>query len=269
MIEVTAQEERVIQITMLKYIDKICRENKIDYFLIGGSLIGAIRHDGFIPWDDDIDIGLTKDNYDKLCAILSKNNEYLLMNRTIQKDYVYPFSKLVDIRTSVIEKECRKIENYGVYVDIMPFYNVFSKNKVQCLNKIKKVKRLKKILGYSTSTNPYGNSVMKNIFKSPIVFLAKLVGYKRILKLYDRYLIKNNKGDSKFMICGWPCYSYERELYYKEDIQTTIEHTFEGFDVKIPKGYHRVLTNLYGDYMTPPPIEKQIAIHNKKIFWKK
>ena len=118
--KITSQEMMQIQIKILEYIIDICDKNNIEYFMIGGSLICTIRHNGFIPWDDDIDIALLREDYNRLLNILSKtqNTQYKVIDKTTQKDYFYPFFKVMDKTTILKEKKFKEIKEYGIYVDV-------------------------------------------------------------------------------------------------------------------------------------------------------
>ena len=101
----TKEEIKKIQLDMLSYIDEICLENNIKYTLVGGSLIGAIRHKGMIPWDDDIDIALTQEEYNKLMSILQNStNSYVLLNHDINSKFYFPFTKIVYNKTLLKEQ---------------------------------------------------------------------------------------------------------------------------------------------------------------------
>ena len=118
--ELTNEELRGIQLEQLKYIDRICRENGIEYTLAGGSLIGAIRHGGYIPWDDDIDIELTRPHYDHLISVLMDqlpNEKYALLHYKVRETYL-PFAKLYDTRTSFTSKIDNLNRGTGVFLDI-------------------------------------------------------------------------------------------------------------------------------------------------------
>ena len=125
------------ELEILKWIDKTCKENGITYFLAYGTLLGAVRHKGFIPRDDDIDIFMTRENYNKFLDINNKeiSKKFSVLSLETEKTYYYPFAKVVDNDTYVDEKKFKKIDKLGVWVDIFPldFYN--SSKKTQ--NKIK------------------------------------------------------------------------------------------------------------------------------------
>ena len=113
---------------ILSYFDKVCRDNGLPYSLAFGTMLGAVRHKGFIPWDDDVDVCLLREDYEKLLEIL-KNNEddrFKVIDSKINDTYFYNVAKIVDTRTSLIEKKYKKIYGYGVYVDIFPLDNSFT-----------------------------------------------------------------------------------------------------------------------------------------------
>ena len=116
-------EQKKILLNILKYIDNICRSNNIHYSAIGGTAIGTIRNGGMIPWDDDIDIILLHDDYVKLLECLKKlnNSEYEVKYPGCSKDYYYPFVKVIDKKTKLIEENIKQIDNYGIFIDIFEY----------------------------------------------------------------------------------------------------------------------------------------------------
>lgn len=128
--KMTEKEAKQCMINILSYIDNICRKNKINYSIYYGSLIGAIRHKGIIPWDDDIDIILLKKDYDKLIKILkAQNNEYKILDETTDTKCVLPFAKLVNTKTYIEQDNMNKDNNMGLFVDIFCFNNFPAKTK--------------------------------------------------------------------------------------------------------------------------------------------
>ena len=119
---------------MVKYLDSFCKENKIEYFIAYGSCLGAVRHKGFIPWDDDFDIGMTLENYNKfieLCKTKLDTNKYFLQTLETEPNYYLSFAKLRDINTTLIEEKNKDIAiTKGVYIDIFPIVGI-PKGKVK------------------------------------------------------------------------------------------------------------------------------------------
>ena len=127
--------KKALQIKMLsiiKDIDKICRENNIEYYLLYGSCLGAVRHKGFIPWDDDMDIGMTDENYFKFLDVCEREfdkDKYFIQNIKTEKNFYLSFTKVRDITTTLVEEENKDMNvTYGVYIDVFPLVGV-PKNK--------------------------------------------------------------------------------------------------------------------------------------------
>ena len=267
--KISLDKMKELQVNMLEYINEICKKYEIQYFLLGGSLIGAIRHNGFIPWDDDIDIGLTIENYNKLCDVLKKNNNgrYKLVNHEIQKDYYYPFAKLIDTKTLLIEKNFKNIKNYGVYIDIFAYHTIPAdeKNIIRHYNKVKKIQRQ---IFYYSLRNPYNSNLFKNIIKMPLVVISKIKGIDLILKQYNKELSKYSNIDSKFLLSNWPFYKMKNEIQNYEVVKEVCYHKFENIEALIPVKYDEFLRTVFGDYMKLPPEEERVSHHNIEIFWK-
>ena len=262
------EEQKEILLQILKYIDDICRKNDIKYTLVGGSLIGAIRHKGIIPWDDDIDIGLLPDEYDKLINCLKNDNKsyYKLLDLNSESTYWYPFAKLVDTRTICNEIYTKKIKNYGIYVDIFKYnYIPDEKNKIDIY-----YSTLRKKCGLLFKTITINH---KNIFKKAIY---KIVGKmfpigvsRKIAKSYVNYSEQyNDLSMPEYVMLNWTPYGAEKETLKKAYFDDYIDVEFDGIRTMVVKRYDEVLSHVFGDYMTPPPIEKQITHHDTKIYWK-
>jgi lipopolysaccharide cholinephosphotransferase len=259
-----------LELDILKYIDGVCRENNIEYFLFGGSLLGAVREKGMIPWDDDIDIGLTRQNYNKLIDVLisKKNQRYKLLNNSVEKSYFYPFSKLIDSQTEMNEIGLKKIDNYGVYVDIFAIDNLPDNNKER-EKRYKAQKRAQRYIFYWGMKKIEEKNFIKKILKNIIKIYSNILGIRRILKKYDAICTKYDNTNSSYAISCWPIYKKNNEIQQMEDFLKTMDFEFDGIMVKILVNYDRFLTNLYGNYMTPPPPEKRVSPHNSQVFWKK
>lgn len=260
-----SDEIKRIQVEMLKYIDKICVDNNIKYTLIGGSLIGAIRHKGMIPWDDDIDIGLTYENYIKLIKILEKSKEYNLINHSLNDKYYFPFSKLTDKNTILIEKDYEGIEGYGVYLDIF-CYRPVPDNYKKAKSYFKKEQYYNFMLGGIKKVNREKNLV-KKILKYIRYIIVKIVGkeyyFLKLEKLHNKYI----NLQSKNVLTEWHAYSFDKELKKREYFDQFIRVEFEGLQVSITKEYDSFLKSTFGDYMKLPP-EEERRTHNLTVYLK-
>ncbi len=264
--KIELKEQHKILLDLLNYVTLICEKNNIKYSLIGGSLIGAIRHKGFIPWDDDIDIILMPEEYSKLVNVLEKenNNHYLLLDPKKDDKYLYPFLKIVDTRTILIEKNQKTIDNYGVYIDIFAYHYV-SNNRISRYIHYKLIVLVKKLLSASILDNGEKHKE-KNILKIIRNIISNLLGNKLLKRIFIKLCERNNK--SKYVLSNWATYGYKKEIQYSCDFRHYKKVIFENTYAYITEKFDNVLKTTFGDYMELPPKEKRISNHNTIIYWK-
>ena len=254
-----------IELDMLKELDKVCRKHNISYFLDSGSLLGTIRHGGFIPWDDDIDIVMLREDYNRF--INECKNEFkkplFLQNAYTDKNYLRGHSQLRNSDTTAIipsEKEIVDF-NQGIFIDIFP---LDSSSKFKTLEYIRN-RRLK--LKMKIMNIKYDNYVPSNKFKKIIrKLLKKMLFKKNIIKDFKKYekissniLFKSNRVDKISYYDTIKKYKY----FDKNLFKNKIEKKFENIKIFIPKDYDTILTKYYGEnYMKP--IKKESG-HGKLI----
>ena len=254
------RKAQLLMLKILKEVHKICEENNIKYFLSDGTLIGAIRHQGFIPWDDDLDIGMLREDYEKFCKIapqiLSEN--FILQNFQTDKGYGLQFGKVILKNTVWIEKVAKNTNRQwsGIYIDIFPYDNITENKKMQKLiNRLYifiqgliliKFKYIN-ISNYESMAKKL-KYVLKKIYLCTIS--KKLLIYIRD-SICKRYLNKSNTLVTKY---GGNFYKNQNPYNFYKDL--TLQN-FEDTSFYIPKNYDKILKNLYGNYMDIPPIEKQ------------
>ena len=264
---ISPEEQKKMLLDMLKYVDAICRKNDIQYSLIGGSLIGAIRHKGFIPWDDDVDIILDYKNYVKLMRILKeqKNDNYDILIPG-SKGYPLHILKLVNKHTSLEEAGlANKIENYGLFLDIFCYHHV-PNDEVKRKKFFKRLNFLRKSLVRVklNHRNPSFAKKIVRLFKNMIVFVF---GNRIFLNRYLNLLNKYECIDAKYVVSDNPVYSYEKEIQEFENIKEYIDVYFEGIKVMIFKNYDKILHTTFGNYMQLPPVEKRVT-HELTVYYK-
>ena len=234
---------------MLKYIDKICRENNIKYWLSSGTCLGAVRHGGFIPWDDDVDIEMLEKDYESLKSILEKNvlTNYILQYEKTDSDYVQIFPKLRDLCSQV--KEDANTDNWntykGCYIDIFILQPSFSK----------KIHRLCGLLWNYTIfplVNIKNSRLRRICIKALRNSLSTVFGFISSLTAKQKKIYRHTLG------CG-----FNKARYYS-DIKDTIYIPFEDTLLPVPKGYEGYLNGIYGDYKAIPPID-EINPHFKSV----
>lgn len=254
------REMQKVELEILKEFLNICQKYDLQYFLLGGTLLGAIRHKGFIPWDDDIDVGMPRPDYDKFLSIAQGELPEKLFLQTRETDCEYPmnFAKIRNTETTFIEKTAQFLNiNHGVYIDIFPL-DGYPKSKVMqkltnCIDAILKFKISKAFFSEN-----YKESWKHRIIDALIKILRG--NYKTATKQRDKFIRRYSYDKCEIVnnYCGaWG----QKEIMPKDYFGKGIKGTFENLDVILPYKYDLYLTQLYGDYMTPPPKEKQIGHH--------
>lgn len=259
----TIEEIHSIEIDILKYFDKFCKKNDLEYSLSYGTLIGAIRHNGFIPWDDDIDVWMSRKDYDKFIDLYTNskdnNNNYIIVNGKTNPKYYRAMSKLIDKRTSLKEKVFIDGE-IGVFIDIWPLdavpnnilYRIFYDCTFRILNKLlmARIKNVDYLKGYKKIAH----------------YFFQWINPQVLVNIQDLLLnIINNYEHEKVT-----CYTtmYKKDIINCEDLHNIIECRFEGEKFSIFSNYNVILSNIYGDYMKLPPENERIIRHPANIFWK-
>ncbi len=266
---ITPEEQKKIQLKILKYTADICKENNIKYFLGGGTLLGAIRHKGYIPWDDDIDIMIPREDYEKLIELFSvnENSDYKLLCYKNCDDYYYPFAKIVNKRTKMEELKFNDIKEMGIYIDVFPI-DFLPNNEKKIKQIFKKYDKIYKLVAIQNARclNKVTESKIKLFLKKlllPIVRKPKV--RKMLLKKIDKLAYNYKDTDKVACISGR---YLEVEIMPKEYISDSILVDFEDMKFTIPVGYDEYLRKHYGDYMKLPPKEKQVAEHETVAYWR-
>lgn len=248
---------------ILIWFDSVCQEHKLKYFLLGGTMLGAARHQGFIPWDDDIDVGMPREDYNKLSDVLSNHldSRYVLETpESSEKDFFYPFSKVYDTSTTLVENTRNRIKR-GIYIDVFPIDGIGNTLEESRKN-YKKISKLHHFLLTRVTGIRKGRSFLKNAAVVLIGCIPNcLINNKKILKKLNEACGERSYGDSVYvgnLVGAWQ----EKEILPKEILGEPTTILFEGvevFGVKHPDEY---LTCLYGDWRKLPPAEKQVSHHD-------
>jgi len=274
--ELKLEEIKKVALNILVYVDDICQRNNLRYSIYYGTLLGAVRHKGFIPWDDDIDIVLPRPDYDKLLEILKNDSRYILASSINKVPYRYTFSKLFDPKTRLVSKQVFDYEGEyaGVFIDIFPLDGVPDDRDEQQKFGIKmntyKIGFMNTIGMMYARSYSYVRSAFKIILKYPFYRkISRQGNYEYWRTLYERESLKYPFDKSKY--CGHLEYIenknaiYPTEWFSEENFQLV---DFEGHEISAIKNAESFLTKYYGDYMTLPPKENQISNHSYDFYWK-
>lgn len=240
-----------VMLDILMAIDKVCEENGIGYVLMGGTLLGAIRHQGFIPWDDDADIMMTRDDYDRFMKVaeecLPEGYVFQCMENT--EKYPYNFGKVFASETLYTESGTAHLPIcHGVYVDVFPMDYVSEKDYLHQA----------KMVSHYTDVRYYKLGMIHEWRYAPFA-LAPLSFLNHMADRHMRYYKKD-----KDKLCQLCHFGPHKPVTDRSFLTDTIRVPFWGKMLPVPREYDRYLTMRYGDYMTPPPKEKQRPTHNIK-----
>lgn len=254
----TLRKLQLTQLEIAKEFKRICDENKLTYIMEGGTLLGAVRHKGFIPWDDDMDFSMPRKDYDKFFQITQNMTSiYGPVRWDITPSYPHPFGKFVK-RDSVYKEE--KIdESYGIFIDIFP-WDTYPQGKFAQMKYKMSLKIYRALVRAKCGCKTYhsgGKFIFSKWIKNlPFIISAWMFKKEYLIRKYDSLAAKYNGSKGKEMTsqCDMPPGTWNGISDYFENI---IEIPFEDTYFYGPEGYDLFLTNGYGDYMQLPPEEKR------------
>lgn len=264
--------ENDIKIVKEKYLDAIqvldtlCEQNGIRYFACGGTAIGAVRHKGFIPWDDDMDVYMLREDYDVFLGLKNKvNGKYKIVDYH-DEGYFLPYAKLIDTSVSYWAVEEYQY-NLGVSIDVFPLdYVDGSEEEAEKLSdEIKKsflrYKRTLSTQSISTFLKLLVNFRLRTALDYiETFFILKPRRNKLLADFEKKYnVIKKKRGEKVLMYFAY--YNARKEIQRREVFSNQVTMPFESINIKLPSGYDEYLRKLYGDYMQLPPKEKQKTHH--------
>lgn len=261
---ISIEEYKTIVLSILVKIDKVCRENKLTYQLAFGTLLGCIRHGGFIPWDDDIDIIMPREDYNKLQDIITKENLGLnFISIDNCENTIYPYGKVCDTSTILIEKNFKRVPGYGAFVDVFPLDYLPEDNKKYRRYR-KKARIMLKLITHSARTGfEKSTSLRTNFMRFCVFALSRVLSTKKLILSLE----KMTKSYKRTKYLGLPCCVSEFRIE-KEKIYDTKSGLFEGYEFQIPQDADFFLKLMFGDYMRLPPEDERVNKHQLNCYLK-
>lgn len=260
-------------IDVLSVFIRICEAQGLRYFCAGGTAIGAVRHQGMIPWDDDIDVFMPRPDYDRFLALAAHSmpEGYEVLSPYATKDYPMYFAKMCNARTTLLENE-RIPCVFGLYIDIFPLDGACDDVET-CYREKRRFKRLMNKLEAVSTHNSFGEYVgLLTKRREWGRFAVKTVAFcyrswlrRWLLKQMDSIAYGHDYALSSRVVTYSGAYQ-RQEIYPKAWLETPQMFAFEGLMVNLPHDYDAYLRHFFGDYMTLPPVEQR-ASHHQKVFF--
>lgn len=260
-------------IDVLSAFIRICEAQGLRYFCAGGTAIGAVRHQGMIPWDDDIDVFMPRPDYDRFLRLAAQSmpEGYEVLSPYATKDYPMYFAKMCNARTTLLENE-RIPCVFGLYIDIFPLDGAYEDVET-CYREKRRFKRLMNKLEAVSTHNSFGEYVglltkrreWGRFAVKTVAFCCRSWLRRWLLKQMDSIAYGHDYALSSRVVTYSGAYQ-RQEIYPKAWLETPQMFAFEGLMVNLPHDYDAYLRHFFGDYMTLPPVEQR-ASHHQKVFF--
>lgn len=279
--EINLEERKAIMLDMLEELLKYCEIHNIRIFLCGGTLLGAVRHKGYIPWDDDVDVMMPMEDYERFMDLVETEKfpePYRFSTPKNNPDHMWPFVKMIDHRTKLVEpvvtRNLRKAQEpfYGIYVDIFPMYGLpnepqarleFQNKMTDLYSHYKKATRVMRRRPKDSTLVYLIRCVLYFIYCLPNKILGGKYYLNKINNLKHQYPLSDA---TKFGFASGIT-SGEKDHVDTADINNTEKLMFERLSCPVLANYHSILKNQYGEYMVLPP-EGQRRTHPSNLKWR-
>ena len=265
--EMTLDEVKRVQLEVLDAVMSFCKANGINCWLNGGTLLGAVRHKGYIPWDDDIDLGMLRPDFDRFIATFNDDNpRYKLICCENDPNTLFHYGKVIDTSTYLYEVT-EKSEKLGVNIDIFICDNAPD-------NKTEQTRMFRKRDLYNVCNLGRRFPVFTKPLRGGLLRSLAVYAFRAVLRVFPRQYFtkkldenaKSYTGHDTGLVGNFT--GIQRTVCKRSLFEKVTELEFEGKMYPAPIGWDEWLTGLYGDYMTPPPPEARTSSHHYKAYWK-
>jgi len=259
--KLSLQELQELQFDTFKKIDNICRKNHVTYYLSGGTLLGSIRHNGFIPWDDDIDIAMMREDYDKFVEICKTQleDEYFLQNYHTDLDFSPALSRVCIKGTYVKNDEIEHLKcNKSTYIDILPVDNIPDDDEL-ALKHARQLAIIDRLIGLKLYlVGNEGFFPYKRYIKKVVSLVLEIIPLRYLQTKREQVMTRYSHCKTRRVCSTVSKYGYKKQMMDRQIYGTPVLVKFEDGEFFAPQKYTEYLTQIYGDYMQIPPEEKRI-----------
>lgn len=255
----TLRKVQLKELEILLEVKRICDKHQIRYQLYGGTLLGAIRHKGFIPWDDDIDITMLREDYERFLAVAPGEirEGYYVESARSNPDYVYSFCKVKANGTTYIEQCTSHLDIHpGIWIDIFPLDNIPEIDYEVLDRRDLRIRRWQTAVDYNAGVITLNKPTSALYFK-----LLGILNRHKLMHKKECVMQEANSPNGKYVVDYYSLYGYRKAIFPMSTYTDLIDVEFEGHMFPVVRDYHGVLTQTFGDYMQLPPEEKRVSEH--------
>jgi len=258
--ELCQKELKKVQLDILQAVHEFCAKNKIGYYLTYGTLIGAIRHNGYIPWDDDIDICMARPDYEKFLRFFG-DGRYEVVSFDKDQRFLFSFAKVIDNNTVLIEESGINYK-MGINIDIFPIDGIDDDTAL-----LKWQILLHKLVDFKVVRLSLSRSLFKNLVLLAGKMLLCVIPLSVLIRSMTKNAIKHDYDSAKKVCCVAFGSKYNQPID-KTIFEKGVLWQFESKQFYVPAGYDQYLKSVFGDYMKLPPIEKRVTHHKFRAYYK-
>ena len=246
---------------LFRWFDAFCRENGLSYYALGGTCLGAVRHEGFIPWDDDVDVGMPRRDYERLAELLPKARDGYVLETPYSeaRDYCFPISKIYDTRTTLIESKRQPLKR-GLFLDVFPLDGA-GESYEEALRLQSGIKRSYNFYLTRVAAVREGRSFYKNLALRICQWIPPALVDDRKLRLKLDRRARARDWDQSTWTCNYFGAWGKKEIVPKAVMGTPTERRFGPLTIFCPEDCDAYLRTLYGDWRQLPPVEKRVSHH--------
>lgn len=259
----TLRQVQLVQLEILKEVDSLCKKHDINYWLAGGTQLGAVRHNGFIPWDDDLDIAMLRDDYERFINVAQKelDERYFVQTWDTDPFFALPITKIRKKGTLFVEAgSCKSKLNQGIFIDVFP-YDAWCENEMEREHRAKLMYLYYKLLLVKSKYSPWLNGGSFNIKKwlayTPVRAISVIIPKETMKKKYFKLQTAERQNVNSEYVFGSGEPQNIRSPMRRVVVEKLVLHQFEDMQAPIPCNFDEYLSKAYGDYMKLPPEDKR------------
>ena len=262
--EHTLRELQLCELQLVKAVLSICERHQLTVFMMGGTFLGAVRHKGFIPWDDDVDLGMSREDYETFLRVAPQElpQGYILRHFAKDPDMPYYPAQVVDPSFEILDTSAQIAKTRSAWIDLFPLDGMpkgkmgcfFHKYRLLYLRMMLKFSQFSQVVAVNLAHRPLHERILIAVGKH--LHLESRLDTNKRMHLIDRCLKKYPYETASQVVNFMGAYKF-REMFPKKIYESLSEYPFEDLQLLAPSDYDTVLRQMYGDYMTPPPQNEQ------------